>query len=149
MKELQSDILIELHVPDFGLAKDFYGSLGYGVVWEKKPQGREGYMVMRSGTSILNFYCGTDQVYEHSYFKQFPKDTPRGYGVEIIIPVTDIESFYGGYERLHPESVVSKLSKKYSHQDFRAVDPFGFYIRFVERYNWVDGRDSEGNKLER
>ncbi|MBI2641018.1 hypothetical protein HYW87_00255 [Candidatus Roizmanbacteria bacterium] len=25
------------------------------------------------------------------------------------------------------------------------VDPFGFYLRFVERYNWVDTRNSDGS----
>jgi|JI10StandDraft_1071094.scaffolds.fasta_scaffold86145_5 hypothetical protein len=148
MNDLKSDVMIELHVPDFGVAKDFYGSLGYEVVWEKQPQGPDGYMVMRSGASILNFYCGSDDVYDHSYFKKFPKDTPRGYGVEIIIPITDIKSFYTKYTSVFPDSVVSGLSSKHSHQDFRAIDPFGFYIRFVERYNWVEGRDSSGNKLE-
>lgn len=24
-------------------------------------------------------------------------------------------------------------------------DPFGFYLRFVERYNWVDTRNSDGS----
>lgn len=35
MKPLYSDIMLELHVPAFQPVKDFYGSLGYEVVWEK------------------------------------------------------------------------------------------------------------------
>ena len=147
MKDLQTDILIELHIPDFELAKKFYGGLGYEVVWEKKPSNRDGYLVIRSGSSILNFYCGNKQVYNHSFFKQFRKDTPRGYGVEIIIPITGIEAFYEKFKELYPESIVGELFKRFSHQDFRATDPFGFYLRFVERYNWVDGRDKDGKVI--
>ncbi len=55
VKDLQSDILLELHVPDFEIAKKFYGNIGYEVVWEKAPHDEDGYLVMRSGNSILNF----------------------------------------------------------------------------------------------
>ncbi len=147
-KPLSSDILLELHVPDFAPAKDFYGSLGYEVVWEKPSIEGISYMVMRNGNSILNFYGGTKQVYEHDHFKQFPKDTPRGYGVEIIIPTDDIEALFVLFQRLHPKNLVTPISHAHSHRDFRAVDPFGYYLRFVERYNWVDGRDKEGKVIE-
>ena len=93
-KKLVSDIMIELHVPDFELTKKFYGDLGFQVVWERKPNEKKGYMVMRSGDSILNFFCGNEQVYEQFYFSQFPKDTKRGYAIEIVIPCDDIGSLY-------------------------------------------------------
>ncbi len=144
MDDLVSDVLLELHVPDFQPVKDFYGSIGYEVVWEKLEQDDNGYLVMRSGKSVLNFYCGNESVYEHSFFKKFPRTTPRGYGVEIIIPITNIEDFYEGFKKLHPDSIVTELNHKFSHKDFRATDPFGFYLRFVERNNWMDGRDKQG-----
>lgn len=147
MKKLTSDILLELHVPDFEAVKQFYGSIGYKVVWEKKPKDRDGYLVMRSNESVLNFYCGNDQVYDHTHFKKFPKDTPRGYGVEIVIPIDGIEEFYKNFQDQHQESIVEKLKTRFSRPDFRAVDPFGFYLRFVERYNWVDGRDTAGKSI--
>ena len=68
-------MMLELHVPDFELTKKFYGDLGFEVVWEKKPEERKGYMVMRNKGSILNFYCGNDHVFEQTYFRRFPKDT--------------------------------------------------------------------------
>lgn len=37
MKNIQSDILLELHIPDFELAKKFYSSLGYGVCLGENP----------------------------------------------------------------------------------------------------------------
>lgn len=143
-QDLQTDILIELHIPDFEPAKQFYGALGYEVVWEKAPHEQDGYLVMRSGGSILNFYGGKEHVYTHPFFRRFRRDTPRGYGVEIIIPITDIGTFYQRFLALYPDSVVKELNHTFSHPDFRATDPFGFYLRFVERYNWVDGRDTRG-----
>ena len=144
MSELVSDILIELHVPDFAPAKEFYGKIGYEIVWQKEEKIDEGYLVMRNGKSILNFYCGTNQVYKHDFFGKFPKDTPRGYAVEILIQIAGIESFYKKFKMLFPENIVKELNNKYSHKDFRAVDPYGFYVRFVEKNNWVEGRKKDG-----
>ncbi len=138
MRKLTSDVLLELHVPDFRQTKKFYKELGFKVVWEIKPHGRKGYLVMRKGDSILNFYCGNKHVYEQTYFKRFSKSTKRGYGVEVIIPVDDIKPFYGKVFRKYPKQIIEKLKIRFSKWDFRMVDPFGFYLRFVERYDWVN-----------
>jgi len=147
MKKLLSDITVELHVPNFELTKDFYGDLGFKVVWERKPnQTMKGYMVMRRAESIINFYCGNEQVYDHPFFGKFDKNTPRGYGVEVVIPVDGIEVFYQKVKEKYSNKIVRPLSKKYEKPDFRMIDPFGFYLRFVERYNWVDTRNFDGSK---
>lgn len=137
-QKLLSDILLELHVPDFKKTRKFYQDLGFKVVWEKKPQKRKGYLVMRRGNSILNFYCGNNQVYEQNYFKNFPKTTKRGYAVEVIIPVDDIESFYNKISKKYQNKIAQPLKVRFDKLDFRMVDPFGFYLRFVERYDWVN-----------
>ncbi|PIU76360.1 hypothetical protein COX95_02690 [bacterium CG_4_10_14_0_2_um_filter_33_32] len=147
MNKLVSDMMLELHVPDFELTKKFYGDLGFEVVWEKKPEERKGYMVMRNKGSILNFYCGNDHVFEQTYFRRFPKDTNRGYAVEIVIPHDDISALYKKVFNKYKNLVVEPLQIRFDRLDFRMVDPFGFYLRFVERYNWVDGKDKEGNPL--
>jgi len=145
-KKLLGDIMIELHIPDFELAKDFYADFGYQVVWEKKPEEKKGYLVMRNNDSILNFWCGNEQVYEQSYFKRFPKNAPKGIGVEIIIPVGNIKETYGIAEKKHQDKIVGELKERYGKLDFRLLDPFGYYLRFVERNDWVNNRDKEGNK---
>ena len=145
--DLTSDIMLELHVPDFELTKTFYKDLGYEVVWERKPQDRKGYLVMRNGSSILNFYCGNEHVYEQSYFKKFPKNTQRGYGVEVIIPHDDIKSLYAKVSEKYHDQIVEPLEVRFGKLDFRMLDPCGFYLRFVEHYDWVNGRDKEGNIL--
>lgn len=148
MSKLTTDLMIELHVPDFELTKKFYGDLGFEVVWERNSEDPNiCYLVMRRGESIINFYSGTEEVYNHSYFKNFSKTTSRGYGVEIIIPVDGIENYFKQISLKHKNNVVKPLGKIFSHSDFRIVDPFGFYLRFVERYDWVNGRDKEGNSI--
>ena len=84
-----SNIHLELQVPNFKTAIDFYRLLGFEVVWKD-----ERYMVMKRGSSILNFNEGSERVYEQSYFKGFPKGTKRGYAVEIVIPVKDVGGLF-------------------------------------------------------
>lgn len=144
---LLSDVQIELHVPDFEVAKKFYTEIGYEIVWERPP-GQRGYLVLRNGRSILNFYNGSSSVSNHEYFRKFSKDTPKGYGVEIIIPRDDIDELYRYFQKERHDSIVEILNQEHSHRDFRVVDPFGFYLRFVERYNWVDGRKEDGTQIE-
>ena len=97
-----------------------------------------GYMVMRRGKSVINFYSGSEDVYQHSYFKRFSSDTPRGYAVEIVLLCEDVEQFYQEVSA-KLDCVVQPLKlKPWGRKDFRLVDPFGFYIRISERYNWIN-----------
>lgn len=130
----KSETIIELHVPDFGKVKDFYGKLGFEVVWERKPEGFKGYLVMKMDDSILCFWAGNDDVYNHPYFKNFPKDTKRGYGIEIVVFVDDVESYYEKVKKF--ANVVEELrTQPWGDKDFRIEDPFGFYIRFSSPHN--------------
>ncbi|MFH0951940.1 MAG: hypothetical protein V1838_01990 [Patescibacteria group bacterium] len=137
MKSTKFDILVELHVPSFSPVKTFYGMLGFKKVWERPPKKRQGYLVMRRGQSILGFYCGNNEVYQHSYFKKYPKRTVRSYGVELAIPVLGIESYYKKLcTKLPNKYFVQPLKMKaWGNKDFRLVDPFGFYLRINEPIN--------------
>lgn len=131
-KSAMTDITIELHVPNFDKVLDFYGKLGFTKVWEYPQKGQSGYLVMRRENSILAFFCGNDEVYNHSYFKNFSKTTPRGYGVEIVLYVHN-ESIGDYYkktvERIGNEHVAQKLEMQpWGIKDFRVIDPFGYYI---------------------
>ena len=130
-----TDVFIELHVDDFQTAIDFYKMIGFEVVWLSDE-----YLVMKKGKSVINFYPGDDRAYDHSYFGQFPRDTKRGYAVEIILFVDDIKSFY---EKMKDKlNVVKPLElKRWGQWDFRIEDPFGFYIRFTEPYSWLDNKE--------
>lgn len=130
----KSEIILELHVHDFEKVKDFYGKLGFKKVWERKPEDKKGYLVMKMGNSILCFFCGNEEVYTHEYFKRFPKSTHRGYGVEIVIFVDDIDNYYDKVRKF--AKIVEEMElRPWGDKDFRIEDPFGFYIRFSSPYN--------------
>ena len=133
-KPALSDVVLELHVPDFEKVKDFYGRLGFSIVWEREPEGFKGYLVMKMGSSIICFWGGNQEIFKHPYFKQFPRETKRGYGVEIVIFVDDIESYYKRVSKF--TKVVEELTiQPWGDKDFRVEDPFGYYLRFSNSYN--------------
>jgi len=147
-KPIQNNLVLELHVPDFGIVKQFYSKLGFEVISEDPVAKNPGYLVMRRkdplGETILNFYGGDEKVYQHQHFKKFPLETPRGYATEITIPVSDIENLYKSVVETVPKNIVRELKEVIENttnsevrwRDFRMVDPFGFYIRLTELIDW-------------
>jgi predicted lactoylglutathione lyase len=142
---IKNNIIIELHVPDFATVKDFYSKLGFEISMEDSPNEQEkGYLTMTRkdvlGNTMLNFYGGNERIYKQSYFKQFPKNTKRGYATEVTIPTGTIEEVYALVSANLKESIVRELKELEDHgkrwKDFRMVDPFGFYLRFTELIDW-------------
>lgn len=128
---------LELHVPDFEQVKSYYGSLGFQVVWERRPEDAKGYLVIEMDGTVLCFWGGNNAIYQQTYFKKFPHDTPRGYGVELVIMIDDIEDYYS--EVKSKSNVVEPLTKQpWGLYDFRIVDPFGYYLRFTSKHNILD-----------
>jgi len=137
MSPAQNNILLELHVPDFEKVKEYYEKLGFDIIWERKPEGFKGYLILKMEDNILCFWAGNEHVYEQSYFKRFPKDTKRGYGVEIVIMVDDVEAYYSkvkGFANVVEELVLQPWGLK----DFRVEDPFGYYLRITTYHNILD-----------
>ena len=129
--------LLELHVPDFQNVKNYYGKLGFRIVWERPPEGFKGYLVLQLDDNILCFWAGNEHVYEQPFFKKFPNDTPRGYGVEIVLMVDDIDAYYENIKEI--ANVVEPLVlQPWGLKDFRCVDPFGYYLRITSRHNILD-----------
>ncbi len=127
---------IELHVPDFEIAKDFYRRFGFEVVWEKKPvdDKREWYLLIRNENNTIGFWPGNEEVYNQTYFKNFPKETKRGYGVEVVIELNNIEELYNKVKG--QAKIVGELKvRHWGLKDFRVEDPFGFYLRFTEPHD--------------
>lgn len=143
---IKNNLTIELHVPDFKLVKEFYGILGFTkITFEHYPSESEpGYLVLKRsdeiGDSMINFYGGNGKVYNQSYFKNFSKDTKRGYATELTITVSDIDEFYSKISPSIPknikQSLMEKTDQEISWHDFRIEDPFGFYLRFTELLDW-------------
>ena len=94
----------------------------------------------RLGKTMLNFYGGDERGYSQSYFKQFPKETKRGYAIEITIPTDDINSLHDIASATLKDNIVREIEELKDHdhvwKDFRMVDPFGFYIRFTQLIDW-------------
>ena len=142
--KINNNLIIELHVPDFNIVKEFYSYLDFENVLEHIPAEQPGYLVLKRksdlGDTLLNFYGGDDRVYNQSFFKQFPKNTLRGYATEITIPVSDVESEYEKVKNTIPNAVVRELKEltdvNMKWKDFRLVDPFGYYIRITELLEW-------------
>jgi len=136
-KPTKNLIQLELHVPDFDLVKPYYGSIGFAVTWEREPEEKKGYLVMNKNGNILCFWGGNQEIYDQSYFKRFAQDTSRGYGVEIVVLVDDIENFYDEVKDI--ANIVEPLAlQPWGLKDFRCIDPFGYYLRFTSNHNILD-----------
>ncbi len=137
MKTTQNSTLLELHVPDFEKAKDYYGKLGFKVVWERKRGGAKGYLVLKLENNILCFWAGNEQVYKHPYFRKWPRSTKRGYAVEIVLMIKNIEKYYNKVKSF--SNVVEEFQlRPWGLRDFRVEDPFGFYIRITEPHDTLN-----------
>lgn len=137
MKPTQNYLQLELHVDDFGLVKDYYGKLEFNTVWERQPEGNKGYLVLENNGNVLCFWCGTEDIYDQEYFKQFPRNTPRGFGVEVVLMVEDIEEFYRRVQDF-ANIVEPLIEQPWGLKDFRCVDPYGYYLRFTSKHDILD-----------
>lgn len=125
---------LELHVDDFEPVKDYYGQLGFTVAWQHPPKDFDGYLVMEKEGNVVCFWAGNQAVYDQPHFKQFARDTPRGYGVEVVIMIKDIHAFYDQVKDI--ANVVEPLVKHpWGLWDFRTVDPAGYYLRFTSEHD--------------
>jgi len=140
-----NNLILELHIPNFRKAREFYGMFGFTELMYDPTSGGGsdlGYMVLKRedpiGNSSLNFYGDKEKVSQHAHFKDFPADTPRGYEVEITVPVSNIEKLWDSVNsKLNPDQIGQPLTlKRWNKKDFRVVDPFGFYVRFTELVDW-------------
>ena len=145
INKIKNNLIIELHVPDLDIIKNFYSLLGFKVSLDDAVNEKKlGYLTMTRndelGNTMLNFYGGDERIYNQSFFKQFPRDTKRGYAAEVTITVYDIEALYKIALDNIKDSIVRGLIELEDHEhkwrDFRIVDPFGFYIRFTELVDW-------------
>ena len=71
---------------------------------------------------------------------KFPAQTKKGYAVEIVLLEDNVKEFY---EKIRDKvKVVAPLKlKPWGKWDFRIEDPFGFYIRIGERYDWINKKE--------
>lgn len=128
-KRVIAEPVIELHVPDFQAAYDFYRQFQFALRWVD-----DNYMVLARGEHSLCFYGGNPEVAAHSYFGRFSPDTKRGYAVELVLFVIDVKRCF---QSLWPTTKVIEPPRQrlWGATDFRVEDPFGFYVRVTEQYD--------------
>lgn len=145
INNINNNLVLELHVPDFEPVKRFYSLFGFEEILNDPTSGGGsdlGYMVLERkdpmGPTMINFYGNKDKVSKHSRFNEFPVDTPKGYAVEITVPVSDVEELWENVkDEINKTQVAQELVlKRWGKKDFRVVDPFGFYVRFTELVDW-------------
>jgi len=126
-----------LHVPDFEPIKQYYSQMGFEIKWVREPEGPKGYMVLELEGNILCFWGGNESIYDQPYFKRFPHDTVRGYGVEVVITVEDIRGYYEQHKD-HANVVEELVLQPWGLYDFRVTDPSGYYLRFTSKHDITD-----------
>lgn len=145
INNIVNNLTLELHIPDFKPARKFYALFGFKEQMYDPTSGGGsdlGYMVLRRddtiGNTMLNFYGDKDEVNQHAYFVEFPADSPRGYEVEINIPVSDVDALWDEVRAKLDKKVISQplITKRWGKKDFRVIDPFGYYVRFTEPVDW-------------
>jgi len=140
MSDTSNKIQLELHVPDFAITKNFYRKLGFSEIWSRQKGDEGDYLVMERNGTVLNFWPGNETVYQQPYFKQFPDDTKRGYGVEIVYSVDDIDAYYK-VTKSFADIVEGLKLQPWGSRDFRFIDPFGYYFRVTEPHNILDSKN--------
>ena len=142
---IRNNLVLELHIPAFSPAREFYGKFGFEELSYDPTSGGGsdlGYMVLIRhdpvGDTMINFYGDKDKVAQHARFNAFPADTPRGYAVEITVSVSNVVELWEQVkDKLSAKALSQPLvTKRWGKQDFRVIDPFGFYVRFTEIVDW-------------
>ena len=145
LKNIANNLVLELHIPDFDKARNFYSIFGFSeLLYDPVSGGGSdlGYMVLERkdelGRTLLNFYGDKEKVSQHAHFADFNPDTPKGYAVEITIPVTNVNNLWNNIKEKIDKSIIAQplTLKRWGNEDFRVIDPFGFYIRFTELVDW-------------
>ena len=145
MNKVVNNLVLELHIPDFQKARNFYEMFGFSELSYDPASGGGsdlGYLVLKRedalGNTLINLYGDKDKVSGHAFFNKFDENTPRGYGVEITIPVSGVEKLWNEVKsQLKSDQIAQELvTKRWGNKDFRVIDPFGFYLRFTELVDW-------------
>ncbi|WP_340082532.1 hypothetical protein [Terribacillus sp. FSL K6-0262] len=79
-----------------------------------------------SGSLLL-----TDEAVLHAdhYFASMA-ESRKGKGVELILPVDDVEMVYNKFKNIYPDHIESKIiARPWGKLDFRVIDPDGYYVR--------------------
>jgi len=91
------------------------------------------YASLRNGSVVLGIGPVSKLPAEGRYFTRDIADQPRGFGVEIVLEVDDVDAWHRGVLASgHP--VFEPLQvRPWGLREFRIVDPDGSYLRITSR----------------
>jgi catechol 2,3-dioxygenase-like lactoylglutathione lyase family enzyme len=120
---------LELFVSDMGASVAFYtGLLGFHVT-----RADPGYVSVRNG-SVVHGLGPVAKLPDTGVGPGFTRQrlhADRGAGVEIVLEADDLEELRALYRNCQTRGVVAEALREqpWGLQDFRVVDPDGYYLR--------------------
>ncbi|SNZ15659.1 Glyoxalase-like domain-containing protein [Terribacillus aidingensis] len=116
---------VELFVRNLASSVVFYRCLlGKGCTSCNKTsalfEDARGAVLRLTDESVLN---------SNHYFNSM-RDSAKGKGVELILPVENVDQVFNKLLRIYPAQIESQLAdRSWGKRDFRVIDPDGYYVR--------------------
>lgn len=125
------NLRLELFVDSIKKSVEFYSNvLGFSV-----PEGtNKDYIPVRKGNVILGL-GEMKNLPEHHHLKVSDNGQQIGLGVEIVLEVEDVQDVYNSIvAKGYP--IQTELTKRpWGLEDFRIIDPDGYYLRITSIAN--------------
>lgn len=128
--ESDMNLRMELFTTNVERSVTFYTKvLGFKMIGTEI---NKNYQPVRKGSVIIGI-GPLSKLNENHPFNPNRKNVPKGYGVEIVLEVEDVQKIYDkvistGYRIHEPLSIQS-----WGLQDFRVIDPDGYYLRITSK----------------
>jgi catechol 2,3-dioxygenase-like lactoylglutathione lyase family enzyme len=120
---------LELFVTDMQKSIDFYTN----VLGFERMKGDPDYAPVRSGSVLIALGPAAGLPEKH-HFNPEVQNSRRGLGVEIVLEVDDVKSFFEKVKATGYKGVLSPPRRQsWGATDFRIADPDGYYLRITSR----------------
>ena len=119
------NIRLELFVKDLQKSVDFYKNV---IQLELSSQNENSAMFKAENLNLL--LTQEDVISSDHYFSEI-KTSQKGMGVEIILVVPDVQSYYQRICEMQIEVESELKQQEWGMTDFRLTDPDGYYLRIT------------------
>ncbi|WP_243387450.1 VOC family protein [Bacillus kexueae] len=119
------NLRLELFVKDLQRSVDFYKNV---IQLELSSQNESSAMFKAENINLL--LTQEDVISENHYFREI-KTSRKGLGVEIILVVPDVQSYYQRICEMQIDLESELKQQEWGMTDFRLTDPDGYYLRIT------------------
>ncbi len=123
--EMTLNLRLELFVKDLQRSVDFYKNV---IQLELSSQNESSAMFKAENINLL--LTQEDVISENHYFREI-KTSRKGLGVEIILVVPDVQSYYQRICEMQIDLESELKQQEWGMTDFRLTDPDGYYLRIT------------------